>query len=82
MGGSSSVWVIILPCLMAIGLVQVEILQVDSASWVQVEKYLTCHVTLQNHVIDGSSNFISGSSSWYITTLASLEAIAMLVVKI
>ena len=44
-------------------------------------KYLTCHMTLQNHVIDGSSNFINGSSSGYITTLPSLMAIAMLVVK-
>ena len=25
-------------------------------------KYLTRHVTLQNHVIEGSSNFKSGSS--------------------
>ena len=27
-------------------------------------KYLTCDVTLQNHVTEGSSNFISESSSW------------------
>ena len=25
-------------------------------------KYLTCHVTLQNKVTEGSSNFINGSS--------------------
>ena len=25
-------------------------------------KYLTCHMTLQNHEIEGSSNFTSGSS--------------------
>ena len=32
-------------------------------------KYLTCHVTSQNHMTEGSSNFISGSSSWYVTNL-------------
>ena len=30
-------------------------------------KHLTCNVILQNHVIKGSSNFISGSSLWYVT---------------
>ena len=39
--------------------------------------YLTCHVALQNHVIEGSSNFMSGSSSWYMTTLASLVTIGI-----
>ena len=27
------------------------------------DNYLTCHVSLQNHVIEGSRNFMSGSSS-------------------
>ena len=39
------------------------------------KKYLICYVTSQNHVIKGSSNFMSGSSSWYVTTLPSLVAI-------
>ena len=32
-------------------------------------KYLPFHVNLQNHMIQGSSNVMSGSSSWYITNL-------------
>ena len=45
-------------------------------------KYLTCHVSLQNHVIEGSSNFLSGSFSWYITTaLSSLVLIGIAVVE-
>ena len=42
--------------------------------------YLTCHVALQNNVTEGSSNFKNGSSSWHITTLLSLVAIAIVVV--
>ena len=38
-------------------------------------KYLTCHITLQSNVIEGSSNFMSGCSSWYITTLPSFVVI-------
>ena len=45
-------------------------------------KYLTCHVTLQNHVFEGSSKFMSGSSSWFTTTLPSLMAIGIVVVEI
>ena len=45
-------------------------------------KYLTFHVTLQNHVIEGSTNFMSGSSSWYITTLPSLVVIGIVVREI
>ena len=45
-------------------------------------KYLTCHVTFQNHVVEGSSNFISESSSRYITTLPSLVTLAIIVVEI
>ena len=40
-------------------------------------KYLKCHANLQNHVIERSSNFMSGSSSSYITTLPSLLVIAI-----
>ena len=35
----------------------------DSSSANGDKKSLTCHVTLQNHMIEGSSNFMSGSSS-------------------
>ena len=42
---------------------------------------LACHVTLQNHVIKGSSNFMGGSSLWYITTLASLVAIGIVLIE-
>ena len=45
-------------------------------------KYLTYHVTLQNYVIDGPSNFMSGSSSWYITTLPNLVAIGIVKLEI
>ena len=45
-------------------------------------KYLTCHVILQNHVIEGSSNFVSGSFLWYITVLPSLVAMGIIVVEI
>ena len=36
-------------------------------------------MTSQKHVIEGSSNFMSGSSSWYVTTLPSLEAIGIVI---
>ena len=45
------------------------------------DNYLTCHVSLQNRVIEGSRNFMSGSSSWYITILSSLVATDILVVE-
>ena len=45
-------------------------------------KYLICHVTLQNYLIEGSSNFMSGNSSWYVTTLPSLVSIGILVLEI
>ena len=38
-------------------------------------KYLICHVTSQNHLIEGSITFMSGSSSWYVTTFLSLVVI-------
>ena len=40
-------------------------------------KYLICHVISQNHVIEGLSNFLSWSSSWYVTTLPCLVAIGV-----
>ena len=44
-------------------------------------KYLLCHVTSQNPVIEGSNRFMSGSSSWHVTTLPSLVAIGIVVVE-
>ena len=44
-------------------------------------KYVTRHVTLQYHVIEGSSNFMSGSFLWYITTLPSLVVLGTVVVE-
>lgn len=52
----------------AIGLVQV--------------KYLLYPVTSQNHVIEESVNFVSGSSSWYVPTLPNLVTIETVVVEI
>ena len=52
----------------------------------QLVKYkwrcITCHMTSQNHVSEGSSNFMSGSFSWYATTLPSLVAIGIVLVGI
>ena len=45
-------------------------------------KYLICHVISQKHVIEGSSNFMSEASSWYIMTLPSLVATDIVVVEI
>ena len=45
-------------------------------------KSLVCHVTSQNHVIVGSSNFMSGSSSWYVTIVPKFVAIGIVVVQI
>ena len=44
-------------------------------------KYLICHVTSQNHVIERSSNFMSESSSWHVTTLPSLVPIGIVAVE-
>ena len=68
MGWSPSRWVTILPCLVNIGLVQVEI-------------YLACHVNLQNHVIEGSRNFMLGAFHVYITNLPSLVVIGIVLVE-
>ena len=45
-------------------------------------RFLICNVTLQNHMIQGSRNFISASSSWYIITLPDLMAIGIVIVEI
>ena len=45
-------------------------------------KYLLCHVTSQDHVIEILSNFLSGSSSWYVTSLRSLVATGIVTVGI
>ena len=45
-------------------------------------KYLICHVTSQNYVIEGSCNFMSASSSLYVTTLPNLVAIGIVVVEV
>ena len=45
-------------------------------------KYLICHVTSQNYLTKGSSDFMSESSSWYASTLPSLKAIGTVVVEI
>ena len=41
--------------------------------------YLICHLTQQNHVIEGSSNFVKESFLWYVTTLPNLVAIGIVV---
>ena len=45
-------------------------------------KHFICHVILQNHVIEGSCNFMNGSSSMYVTILPSLLAIGIVVLEI
>ena len=60
-----------LACLAAIGLVQVVI-----------KKYLICQVTSQKQVIEISGNFISGSSSLYVTTLPRLVARGIVIVDV
>ena len=44
-------------------------------------KYLIYHVTSQKYVTEGSSNFMAGSSSWYVATLPTLVAIGIAVVE-
>ena len=43
--------------------------------------YLICHVTSQDHLIEGSCKFMGGSSSLYVTTLTSSEAIGSTIVE-
>ena len=45
-------------------------------------KCLLCHVTSENHMIEGSSIFMSGNSLWYVTTLPIFVAIGAAVVEI
>ena len=45
-------------------------------------KYLICHATSLTHVIEGLCNFMSGSSSFYVTTLPSLVVLGVAVVEI
>ena len=45
-------------------------------------KYLICHVTSQNIVIEEPCNFKSGSSSWYVSTLPSLVTIGIVAIEI
>ena len=42
----------------------------------------TYHVTSQDHVIEGSRNFVSETSSLYVTTLPSLVTIGIVVVEV
>ena len=45
--------------------------------------YLTYHMTSQNHLIEGSSELIGGTSSQYVTTLtSSLINTAIVIVEI
>ena len=44
--------------------------------------YLICHLTQQNHVIEGSSNFVKESFPWYVTALPNLVAIGIVVAEI
>ena len=44
--------------------------------------YLICHMTPQNHAVDGSCNFLNGCTSWYVTTLPVLVATGIMVVEI
>ena len=44
-------------------------------------KHLICHMTSQKLLIEESSNFMSGSSLWYVTTLPRLMAVGILVVE-
>ena len=45
-------------------------------------KYLICHMTSQKHMTEGSSNVMSGSSSFYFTTSPSFVAMSIAVVEI
>ena len=45
-------------------------------------KYIICLVSLQNHMIKGSSNFTSGRFLWYVTRLLFLVGIGIVVVGI
>ena len=44
--------------------------------------YFICHLTFQNHIVKGSSNFMEGSSSLNVLTLSGLVARYVVVMKI
>ena len=44
--------------------------------------YLICHATSYDHLIEESYEFMGGSSLQYVTTLASLVTISILIVEI
>ena len=43
--------------------------------------YLICNMTSQKYMIEGRSNFMTGSSSWYVATLPSLVVIGIVRVE-
>lgn len=45
-------------------------------------KYLLCHMISQKYLIEGQSNFMRKSSSWYVTTFPGMVAIGIAVVEI
>ena len=45
-------------------------------------KYLICHMTLQDHVIEGSRDTMGGSLSSYVTILSSLVAAGIVLAEI
>ena len=45
-------------------------------------KYLIYHVTSQNHVIKGSTNFMSWTSLWYVTDFSSLIGIGFVEIDV
>ena len=44
--------------------------------------YLICHMTLHDHIIEGSWKYMVGSSSKYVLTLVSLVNIGIIIVEI
>ena len=43
---------------------------------------LVCHMILQDHVIQGSCDFMGGTVSWYVTPLPSLVVTGIVLVEI
>ena len=43
---------------------------------------LVCHMILQDHVIQGSCDFMGGTLSWYVTPLPSLVVTGIVLVEI
>ena len=44
--------------------------------------FSNCHVTSHDHLIEGSCEFMGGSSLQYITTLISLVTISIVIVEV